>query len=111
MRGREGPLLYIRYFLDTYGSLIWIESGSTRTDVNEKANIVKRDPREERRINMQRVKTGDLAYPNKAARSFLERSMTMKILLKVVGVFGVSLVMSGRPLITSIFEPPPTKTH
>lgn len=44
---------------------------------------------------MRRVKTGELAYPNEAARSFLERSTTMKILLKVIGVFGVSLVMSG----------------
>ncbi|KAL8640578.1 MAG: hypothetical protein Q9226_008732, partial [Calogaya cf. arnoldii] len=67
----------------------------TLADVNVKVNIVARDPREERTINIERVKTSDLAFPNKATRSFLEKSKIMKILLKVIGVFGVSLVMSG----------------
>ncbi|KAL9099427.1 MAG: hypothetical protein Q9163_005073 [Psora crenata] len=58
------------------------------------ANIVRRDPREERSIKMERVQTSDLAYTNKHTRSFLERSAIMKTLLKVIGVFGVSLVMS-----------------
>lgn len=43
---------------------------------------------------MERVKTSDLKY-GKTTRSFLERSTIMKSLLKVVGVLGVSLVMSG----------------
>ena len=44
---------------------------------------------------MQRVKTQDLRKENKVARSLIERSPFMKTLLKVVGVLGVSLVMSG----------------
>lgn len=58
------------------------------------ANIVRRDPREERTVKMERVKTSDLATSNKLTRSFLESSSIMKILLKLIGVLGVSLVMS-----------------
>lgn len=39
--------------------------------------------------------TNDLKPSSKHTRNLLERSAFMKILLKVVGVFGVSLVMSG----------------
>ncbi|KAF6225912.1 hypothetical protein HO173_012684 [Letharia columbiana] len=58
------------------------------------ANIVRRDPREERGIKMERVKTNELSPGSKSARNFMERSAFMKALLKVVGVLGVSLVMS-----------------
>lgn len=58
------------------------------------ANIVRRDPREERGIKMERVKTNELSTGSKSARNFMERSAFMKALLKVVGVLGVSLVMS-----------------
>ena len=44
---------------------------------------------------MERVKTSELKTGNKSARNFMERSAFMKALLKVVGVLGVSLVMSG----------------
>lgn len=44
---------------------------------------------------MERVKTSDLKASSKSARSFIERSTFMKTLLKIVGVLGVSLVMSG----------------
>ena len=59
------------------------------------ANIVRRDPREERGIKMERVMTGELKPSSKHARNFLERSAFMKVFLKIVGVLGVSLVMSG----------------
>ncbi len=59
------------------------------------ANIVRRDPREERSVKMERVKSSDLGFGNKSARNFMEHSTIMKTLLKIVGVFGVSLVMSG----------------
>ena len=58
------------------------------------ARIVRRDPREERMVKMERVKTNELKTGSKSARSFMERSGFMKALLKVVGVLGVSLVMS-----------------
>ena len=43
---------------------------------------------------MQRVKTSDLKNGGRT-RTFLERSAVMKVLLKVVGVLGVSLIMAG----------------
>ena len=58
------------------------------------ARIVRRDPREERSIKMERVKTNELKTGSKSARNFMERSAFMKALLKFVGVLGVSLVMS-----------------
>ncbi|KAL8755597.1 MAG: hypothetical protein Q9199_003534 [Rusavskia elegans] len=60
------------------------------------ANIVRRDPREERSIKMERVEAASLPATSKHTRSFIEGSTVMKIVLKVVGVFGVSLVMSGK---------------
>lgn len=48
-------------------------------------------------IKMERVKSVDLKTSSKSARSFIEGSTFVKTLLKVVGVLGVSLVMSGNP--------------
>lgn len=59
------------------------------------ANIVRRDPREERTIKMERSLSTDLNRTTRSTRSFLERSGFMKAILKIVGVLGVSLVMSG----------------
>lgn len=44
---------------------------------------------------MERAKTTDLTTSSKNTRSFIERNSYMKVLLKVVGIAGVSLVMSG----------------
>lgn len=60
------------------------------------ANIVRRDPREEKGIKMERVLTGELKPSGKHTRNFIEGNAFMKVLLKIVGVFGVSLVMSGK---------------
>ena len=57
------------------------------------ANIVRRDPREEISIKIERIKTSNLKS-GKTTRSFLEHSFFMQTLLKLVGVLGVSLVMS-----------------
>ena len=59
------------------------------------ARIVRRDPREEKSIKMERVQTNELKTGTKSARNFVEKSAFMKALLKIVGVLGVSLVMSG----------------
>ena len=59
------------------------------------ANIVRRDPREERGVKLERVLTTELKPSSKHTRSFVERSAVMKVFLKIVGVLGVSLVMSG----------------
>lgn len=95
IRVREGLLQSIRYFPDMHGPPILSGFVFAFADMVMKANIVKRDPREERTIDMKRVESSDLASPNKATRSFLEKSKIMKILLKVIGVLGISLVMSG----------------
>ena len=43
---------------------------------------------------MERARTSDLASTHRYARSILEKSSVAKIFLKVIGVFGVSLVMA-----------------
>lgn len=60
------------------------------------ANIARRDPREERSTKMERVEVLSLRTTSKLTRSFIEASAIAKTVLKVVGVFGVSLVMSGK---------------
>ena len=93
----EGGTFAVYSLLSRYVRCLKLDSvWSYLADVYMKANIVRRDPREERTINIERIKTSDLAAPNKATRSFLENSKIMKVLLKAVGVFGVSLVMSGK---------------
>ncbi len=59
------------------------------------ANIVRRDPREQLTTRMERVKSSELRPSSKSVRSFVERSTITKALLKILGVVGVSLVMSG----------------
>jgi KUP system potassium uptake protein len=58
------------------------------------ANIVRRDPREEQLIRMERHGTTELGTSARATRNFLERSRLMQWILKLLGVFGVALVMS-----------------
>jgi KUP system potassium uptake protein len=62
--------------------------------VSRYANIVRRDPREDRTIEMKRVTSSDLGMGARGARDFIERSRIAKILLRTIGVFGVALVMS-----------------
>jgi KUP system potassium uptake protein len=45
-------------------------------------------------VKMERVLSADLRSANRSARNFLEKSRKARFLLKVIGVFGVSLVMS-----------------
>ena len=68
---------------------------NTNVIMRWQARIVRRDPREEKSIKMERVNTSELKTGTKSARNFLEKSAFMKVLLKIVGVLGVSLVMSG----------------
>jgi KUP system potassium uptake protein len=62
--------------------------------VSRYANIVRRDPREDRTIEMKRVTSSDLGMGARGTRNFIERSRIAQILLKTLGVFGVALVMS-----------------
>ncbi|KAF7506602.1 hypothetical protein GJ744_011639 [Endocarpon pusillum] len=62
--------------------------------LSRSANIIKRNPLEEATVKMERVLSADLPFASKSTRNFIERSRIVKFLLKVTGVFGVSLVMS-----------------
>jgi len=69
------------------------------------ADIVRRDPAESSTtsggasdatdgVRLDRHKTGDMTPGGRTVRNFLERSPTAQLLLKVVGVLGVSMVMA-----------------
>ena len=59
------------------------------------ANITQRDPKEQGLIKMERHRTNDMKLGNRSFRAAIESSKVAKLALKVVGVFGVSLVMAG----------------
>lgn len=44
---------------------------------------------------MERYNTDDLQKPNLMTRSIMERSTAIKWILKVVGAFGVALILAG----------------
>ncbi|MCJ1319236.1 hypothetical protein MMC15_004571 [Xylographa vitiligo] len=58
------------------------------------ANIATRDPKEESMVKMERYLSTDLKASGRTVRTGLERSRFGKATLKVVGVLGVSLIMS-----------------
>ncbi|KEF63235.1 potassium uptake protein [Exophiala aquamarina CBS 119918] len=58
------------------------------------ANIVRRDPREEQMVRMERHITRELGKPAQKTRNLMERSRFLQWILKIMGVFGVALVMS-----------------
>jgi len=58
------------------------------------ANIVRRDPREEQMVRMERYTTHELGKPAQKTRNLIERSRFLQWILKIIGVFGVALVMS-----------------
>lgn len=45
---------------------------------------------------MQRHNTNDLQKPNLITRKFMEQSAFIKWTLKIVGAFGVSLLLAGK---------------
>lgn len=47
-------------------------------------------------VQMQRYHTNEMHRPNSYFRSLLERSSAVKWFLKVVGVFGVALLLAGK---------------
>lgn len=46
---------------------------------------------------IERHRTGDMPRPNSRIRSMIENSSAMKWLFKVVGAFGVALLLAGKP--------------
>lgn len=60
------------------------------------ANIVQGDPHLMGTVKMNRYHTGELKPTAKSVRTFIENSKVAKVLLKVIGVLGVSMVMAGK---------------
>ncbi|KAF2395538.1 potassium uptake protein [Trichodelitschia bisporula] len=58
------------------------------------SDITNRDPRSLTTVKMERYHTNDLRRTNRSVRSFIERSPAAHIVLKIVAVFGVSLIMA-----------------
>jgi KUP system potassium uptake protein len=58
------------------------------------SHIAKRDPKEESMIRMERYRSADLQTSGRVIRKGIEGSRGAKIMLKMVGVLGVSMVMS-----------------
>ncbi|KAK0615272.1 potassium transporter-domain-containing protein [Bombardia bombarda] len=58
------------------------------------ANITKGDPNVTRTLEMDRRDTGDMKADGKWLRRVIEKSGTAKIMLKIIGVLGVSMVLA-----------------
>lgn len=58
------------------------------------ARLVRHDPRHTDLVRMQRFNTDDLQKPNLITRNVMERSSFIKWTLKIVGAFGVSLLLA-----------------
>ncbi|SLM35209.1 K potassium transporter [Lasallia pustulata] len=58
------------------------------------ANIIERDPKEMAMIKMERCLSSEIRRSGRTLRSGIEQSRIAKTALKVIGVLGVSLVMS-----------------
>lgn len=58
------------------------------------SNIVKQDPSSNTLVKMERYNTNDLGKPNRGVRRWLENSHISHAFLKVLSVFGVSLIMA-----------------
>lgn len=58
------------------------------------AHIVRRDPNVSGALKMERHLTNDLKPVNRRVRDFIEKSRAAQVILKILGVLGVSMVMS-----------------
>ncbi|KAF3384249.1 Potassium transporter 19 [Penicillium rolfsii] len=58
------------------------------------ARVVRHDPRHTNLVKMERHNTNDLQKPNLMTRNFMEQSAFIKWTLKIVGAFGVSLLLA-----------------
>lgn len=58
------------------------------------AHIVRLDPNISGMVKMDRHGTNELKASNKNVRNFIEKSAVARVILKFLGVLGVSMVMS-----------------
>jgi KUP system potassium uptake protein len=57
-------------------------------------NIARPDPKSANTVRMARYTSNELRPSSRGVRSFIENSQVAHILLKLVAVFGVSLIMA-----------------
>jgi KUP system potassium uptake protein len=62
--------------------------------ISRYAHLVDRHPREEAMTKIERHKTGDMPRVNNAIRSVIENNSFIKWFFKVIGVFGVALLIA-----------------
>lgn len=55
---------------------------------------MKRDPRTYHPVRMERYPNAELSRPNRSVRNWLEKSRIAHALLKILAVFGVSLIIA-----------------
>ena len=58
------------------------------------SQIMKRDPRVNQLVKMERYDTDELYPSNRGIRNWLEKSVAARAFLKILSVFGVSLIMA-----------------
>ena len=58
------------------------------------ANIVRRDPNVSGMVRLDNRRTGDMNTAGRTLRAFLEHSRTSQVVLKLLGVLGVSMVIA-----------------
>ncbi|OKL57218.1 hypothetical protein UA08_07683 [Talaromyces atroroseus] len=62
--------------------------------ISRYANLIQRDPRQRKLVRIQRYPDQDMPKPNLWIRSGMERSTVVGAIFKVVGVFGVALLLA-----------------
>ncbi|EED18102.1 potassium transporter, putative [Talaromyces stipitatus ATCC 10500] len=62
--------------------------------ISRYANLIQRDPRQRKLVRIERYRDEDMPKPNRLIRSWLEKSVVVGVLFKVVGVFGVALLLA-----------------
>ncbi|WWC72330.1 potassium uptake protein [Kwoniella pini CBS 10737] len=67
---------------------------STYSLLSRYMNITNRDPREASLVQMKRFATGDLESPGRNLRRGIEASKFIRTVLKVIGVFAVTMVLA-----------------
>ena len=60
----------------------------------QQCDIVKRDPHSANTVKIQRYTSTELRPTNRSVRGFIEQSRVSHVVLKMLAVFGVSLIMA-----------------
>jgi len=87
------PSLYIPCWRALYATLFCMKTVHHQL-TPEQSDIMKRDPRSYHAIRIERHENDQMKPGNRAVRGWLERSRIAHAVLKILAVFGVSLIMA-----------------